>query len=403
VPVEVEVEVRPLSGDEEARQAFDVLRRSFNIPRSEDDDVTAHLGPPERTRVVVVDGRVAAFSRLRAFGQYFGGRRVPLGGFTAVGTAPEYRNRGYARLVTAAHFEAMRNRGEVLAGLYPSSTPLYRGVGFGLGGVWATHRLPAERLRALPGPAAGSFPVRRATRADLPAVYACYAACAPRVTGWLDRPQVWWDRILIDKWDDRYVYVVDDAGSSSILGYVGYDHTDPSPSGYTIRVLEVVTGRADVARALWRLVGSSSTFASDVIVTGPPEHPLLLLLPEQDLKPHRQLRFMLRLVDAPGAVAARGFPTGLEATADLEIVGDCQCPWNEGRWRLVVGDGEGTLKRGGAGTVRLRPPALASLWSGYAGARALAAAGLLEGGCDLELDALEAAFAGPTPWSVDFY
>jgi predicted acetyltransferase len=402
--VPVEVEVRPIAGDDEAHQAFDVLRRSFNIPRSEDDDVMAHLGPLERTRVVVVDGRVVAFSRLRDFGQYFGGRRVPLGGFSAVATAPEHRGRGYARVVTAAHFEAMRDRGEVLAGLYPGSTPLYRGIGFGLGGVWATHRLPAERLRALPGPAAGSLPVRRVTRADLPAVYACYAACAPKVTGWLDRPQVWWERILIDKWHHRYVYVVDDDhGDGSILGYVSYEHTDPSPSGYTIQVHEVVAGRGDVARALWRLVGTSSTFSRDVIVTGPPEHPLLLLLPEQHLEPHDQMRFMLRLVDAPGAVAARGFPPGTRATVDLEIHDDCQCPWNEGRWRLVVGDGQGALERGGAGTVRLAPPALASLWSGYAPARALAAAGLLEGGAGSELDALEAVFSGPTPWAVDFY
>jgi predicted acetyltransferase len=308
--------------------------------------------------------------------------------------------------VTTAHFEAMRARGEVLAGLYPASTALYRGVGFGLGGVWATHRVSGERLRAIPAGSAAPLPARRATRADLPAVYDCYAANAPAVPGWLDRPQVWWDRILADKWDDRYVYVVDndgDAGGGPILGYTAYEHTDPSSSGYTIRAFEVVAGRADVARALWRLVGSSSTVARHVIVNGPPEHPLLLLLPEQDLEPNQQLRFMLRLVDAPGAVAARGFPPGTNVTVDLEIHDDCHCPWNDGRWRLVVADGQGILERGGTGAVGLAPPALASLWSGYAGARSLAAAGLLDGAGGSDLDALDAAFAGPTPWSVDFY
>jgi predicted acetyltransferase len=398
----VTVAVRPLAGEEEARQAFDVLRRAFDYPRDDEDRWVTSVGPLERTRAVFVDGRVASVARVRPFGQFFGGRRVPLGGFSPVGTAPEYRGRGYARLVTIAHFEAQRERGEVLAGLYPASTPLYRSVGFGLAGVWAEHSIAGEHLRRLPASPEGEPAVRPAGRADLPAIRACYAAVAPTMTGWLDRPEVWWDRILGERWDFRHVYVVD--GDAGLAGYVVYEHTAKTPTVvYGLRVLEVVAGGEAVARALWRLVGSSSTMAREVSVVGPPEHPLLLLLPEQTLTPTNQLRSMLRLVDAPGAVAARGYPAGLRAAADLEIVDDRHCPWNNGLWRLEVEDGKGSLAPGGRGTLRLGPQALATLWSGYASPEALAAAGLLEGAGPAELSALAGAFAGPTPWMPDFY
>jgi predicted acetyltransferase len=396
------VEVRPIAGEEEARQAFDVLRRAFNYARDEEDRWVATVGPLERTRAVIAGGRVAAFARVRPFGQFFGGRRVPLGGFSPVGTAPEHRGRGYATLVTTAHFEALRERGEVLAGLYPASTPLYRGVGFGLAGVWGEHRVPAEDLRRLPAPSSAGPALRRAEPADLPAIVDCYANFAPAVNGWLDRPQVWWDRILVDRWEERHVYVADD-GAGGVAGYVGYEQTGGRAAAYVIRVLEVVARHDDVARALWRLVGSSSTLAKEITVVGPPEHPLFLLLPEQTLTPGKQLRSMLRLVDAPGAVAARGYPAGLRAAVDLEIAGDRQCPWNNGAWRLEVDGGKGSLTPGGRGAVRLGPPALASLWSGYATPVALAGAGLLEGGGPGDLDLLAAMFAGPTPWMSDFY
>jgi predicted acetyltransferase len=43
------------------------------------------------------------------------------------------------------------------------------------------------------------------------------------------------------------------------------------------------------------------------------------------------------------------------------------------------------------------------MYTGYAAARTLAAAGLLRGATERDLDALHAVFAGPTPWMPDFY
>ena len=164
---------------------------------------------------------------------------------------------------------------------------------------------------------------------------------------------------------------------------------------------DFVSDDVDVSLALWRLVASSATMAHDAKVVGPAEHPLLLLLPEQDVASPNQLRYMLRIVDAPAAVAARGWRP-VSVAVDLEL-SDRFCDWNVGRWRLVVGEGEGRLERGGAGTVRLGIGAFASLFSGYSSARTLAATGLLHGAGDREIAALDLLFSGPTPWMADFF
>lgn len=398
------MEVREPSEDELVG-AWHMLTRSFNFPRADEEKWLASIGPLERCRVAVAgsgaDREVAAFSRVRPFGQFFGGRSVTMAGYSPVGVGPEFRGRGLASVITADHYPVLRERGEVIAGLYPATTRLYRGVGFELAAVWSDRRFPIRSLQTL-APAAG-VDTRRAKRDDIPAIQACYAAHARNHPGWLDRPDVWWNRILVEQWDERHVYVVDGGGGAGALdGYIIYRQSaDPDRTfGYQINVTEVVADEVDVALALWRLVGSSASMVDTVTVLGPPEHPLLFLLREQDIKPRAEIRYMLRVVDAPGAVAARGYPP-ISVTVDLELT-DRYCDWNSGRWQLVINGGDGRLEKGGRGDVTMSVNAFAAVYSGYASARTLARAGMLKGD-DRHLGALDAAFSGPTPWLCDFF
>jgi len=393
------MEFRPLADDAEVERAWQMLCRSFGW-RVADIDRFRDAVDLERTRVAVVGDEVVAFSRARRFGQFFGGRSVPLAGLSHVGVAPEHRGRGLGAGVTAAHFDAMRDGGEVLAGLYPASTGLYRSVGFGLGGVWGRRAVATRSLRMLPR--ADDVAVRRGSLDDVPAVKRGYRRVAPLFDGWLDREAVWWRRVLEDGFDDHHVYVVDGRGGE-LAGYVLFDQRQmPSGWGHTVIVHEVVYERPEVGAALWRLLGAMSSQAETAELLGPPEHPLLLVLPEQDLQPVSELRWMTRIVDLTGAMAARGFRPGVTVAVDLEV-SDASCPWNAGRWRLTVEAGAGRAAPGGSGDVRLGVGALSSLYTGYATAAGLRGAGLLAGGSEATDSALDAAFAGPTPWCVDFY
>jgi predicted acetyltransferase len=289
----------------------------------------------------------------------------------------------------------------VISGLYPAQTELYRGTGFEVAGVYTYRTFPTRSLHHLRP--SGAVRVRTGTTDDVPAIKDCYRRFAPTQNGWLDRPDVWWENILPAEkiGTEQFLYVVD-GPDGAIDGYVRYRHAKADPHGYTIQVAELCTEQPDVALAVWRMLGTSSTQAELVRASGPPEHPLLLLLPDQDLKTTDEIRWMLRVIDAPAAIDARGFPPAVSMTVDLEIA-DRQCDWNAGRWQLMVEDGNGTLTKGGDGDVQLTINALSTLYSGYASATVLRQTGLVAGG-DARTDAdLTAAFAGPTPTIADFY
>src|SRR5260370_24543053 len=98
---------------------------------------------------------------------------------------------------------------------------------------------------------------------------------------------------------------------------------------------------------------------------------------------------MLRLVDAPAAIAARGDPPAVELSVLLDIA-DPALPGNAGRWTLQVSAGAGTLTRadhvhegngfgrGARPSLRLGPRGLAAMFAGVPLAT-LRLAGLADG------------------------
>jgi predicted acetyltransferase len=387
--------LRAPANDEENSRVWEMIVRSFNFPAEHVDRFLTDPDTPQGLAVFMGD-EIAAYSRIKSFAMFFGGRSVPTGGYSPVGAAPEFRGRGFASMVTAGQYPLMRERGEVLGALYPATTRLYRGVGFEVAGVWSLAKLPTRSFHALRP--AGAVHIRRAGLDDLDEIKGLYRAWAVRRDGHLDRPDWWWEKAFVKEFEKLHVYLVPGEG------YITFRHQPDKEWGYTVQVHEVVAVDVEVATALWRMVGSSSSMSRQTIVNGPPEHPLLLLLPEQDLQHDMSLRIMLRLVDMAGAFAARGYPVGARAAVEFEVE-DKHCDWNTGRWRLVVEDGEGRLEKGvGAGPVmRASVNGLASLYSGYATAWTLAECGLLSGASEADLAALTAVFAGPTPWMPDFF
>lgn len=383
---------------------WDVFVRGFDFPRDRFQEWLADPGPDRVVGSFDDTGRAVAGSRLIAFGQWYGGRRVPMAGFSPVAVAPEQRGRGLGRAVTAGHYGDMRDRGEVAAGLFPSSVALYRSVGFELAGGYVERQIPSAHMAAIrPG---REVVVRPGGAADVAGARACYARIAPTRHGHLDRPEEMWRRKVPVDLAGLHLYVVDDrtTAAPTIAGYAVYRHVKTRhPYDYAIHVVELMADDPDVSAALWRVVGSSGTQAPHVTVVGAPDDPVFLQLPMGDPTAVRsEIRWMVRLVDAPGAIAARGYRRSARGRVELEIV-DADAPWNAGRWVLEAGDGAATLEPGGAGTVQTSVGGLSSLWAGYASARTLATAGLLRASDPVSLDDLDEVFAGPPPTLLDFY
>ena len=116
---------------------------------------------------------------------------------------------------------------------------------------------------------------------------------------------------------------------------------------------------------------------------------------------------MLRLLDAPAAIAARGFPA-TELAVPLQVTDDLR-PANSGRWDLTVRAGQGRLSRrrtdpgspspAGPAPLALGARGLAALYAGTPVAT-LRRAGLADGGSPADDAALDGAFAA-TPFMLD--
>jgi hypothetical protein len=222
---------------------------------------------------------------------------------------------------------------------------------------------------------------------------------------------VTWDEATIRRWltrpgryaaKDRYAYLAPD-------GFLGYRWQHGHDA---IFVERVVASSAATTRALWAVAASNSTVADTVRAQVGPSDPLWWMLREQDANIAERESWMLRVLDAPAAIAGRGFPA-TDLTVPLKIADDLR-PANAGRWDLTVRAGEGRLSRYRTGSpfpspVGSPPAGQAPLALGARGLAALYAGtpvatlrrvGLADGGSPDADAALDGAFAA-TPFMLD--
>jgi predicted acetyltransferase len=129
-----------------------------------------------------------------------------------------------------------------------------------------------------------------------------------------------------------------------------------------------------------------------------------MLLREPDVRITGEDRWMLRVVDARAAVAARGFPPGLHLAVPLRLA-DAQLPGNSGDWTLSVAAGRGSLERSitanAVNPLTVGARGFSALFAGTP-VQTLRGAGLAGGG-DPGSDALLDAGFAATPFCLDFF
>jgi predicted acetyltransferase len=344
----------------------------------------------------------AIFHDLR---QWWAGRAVPCAGVASVKVAPEYRGQGAGRRLMTELLAAIAAHGYPLAALYPATMPIYRSLGWELAGGRYRATIPARSLRDVLAPdaavaaGAGNVP-------DAPAVRSADAAEAAEIVGIIggaheaarDCGPITWDVPLAERWlgrADMYAYRTAD-------GYAAYRWDGAGDGALFVEHLHAASPES--LRALWSVIASHSSTASAVSLFTAPNDPFWWLTRERDATIVKRSMWMLRVVDAPAAIAARGFPPAVSLSLPL-VIRDHTRPANSGRWQLSVSDGKGILIPNGP----VVPPAPEALTVGARGLSALYAgtpvstlklAGLAAGGAPDADAALDAAFAA-TPFMVD--
>jgi predicted acetyltransferase len=332
-------------------------------------------------------GRLVATARITAFRQWWHGESMPMAGIGGVVVAPEYRGRGVGReLVIRVLGRAIEHR-YPLSALFPATVPPYRAVGWELAGRQHFVTVPGEAVRTI---AAGPpVSVRRVGQDDVDQVMATVARLHSKHR---DCGPIEWPAGDVAEWlgeDETFAYLADD-------GFLAY-RWDGS---HTLAVDVILGGSEQTVRALWALAGSGSSVARTIRACVPPDDPVGLLTRDLSVTVDKDRWWMLRLVDAPAAVAARGFPRGVDVEVSMTIT-DPLLPDNSGAWVVQVKDGRGQLVPGSGGGLELTANGLAALFAGMR-VSMLRRAGLATGGDQSADGLLDAAFAG-TAFMLDFF
>jgi predicted acetyltransferase len=379
---------------------FAALReQGYAIPAGQREqwaDQMLRTGRTERLLGAHREGRLVGMLNVLAFGQWFGARSVPMAGVASVVVAPEQRGFGIAPRLLAHALDLMAQRGEVISTLGPATSWVYRKTGWEHGGWYGVATVRTSDLVALPNVGMRERPARPEDRAGIVAAYDRAAVTRP---GFLARPPWLWDERLVDV-PHRYVYVVERDGE--IDGYVAYSQS-AATRGYTVWVDDLVAVDGDTERTLWRHLGAHVAQADRVTVAGVPLDALALILPEQTIRPVGQQIWMTRIVDAPGAVAARGYPPSARVDVALRLV-DPMVGTNDGCWRLVVDGGEGRLEALDASSdpdVEMTINGFASLYTGWSTTAVLAESGMARGVTPAVARDLDAIFSGRRPVMCD--
>ncbi|NYH89530.1 GNAT family N-acetyltransferase [Actinopolymorpha rutila] len=389
--------------DNDRQALHDLSQLAFAARSAPYDEASDRSATPLDRRLLATEGaRIVGRLAVWELGQWFGGRRVPMGGVSGVAVAPDARGRGVASTLVHEAIRTMRDRGEVVSSLYPMNHTLYRRHGWEVAGSYPEQRLDLRALTSLPRPDT-EVEVRPTTEADLPAIRELHEAVSREEPGNLSHGPEFGARRLLGHPGIQEGYVAEADGR--LTGLLVAGRTDPTDDRgfYTITVLQLLAADLASELALLRVLAAQYPVAGTVTLVTPPQSALPMLVGERDLRPvDRGWCWMTRLVDAAGAIAARGYAP--DATAEVHLhLDDPVARWNTGPRVLRVKDGAGHLEPGGRGDVRLGIGRLASLYTGWTSPHRLARLGLLTGADAADLAALDRVFAGRLPWSRDFF
>lgn len=362
----------------------------------------------DRSPAAFADGKIVGTSTVFSLELTIpGGGPVPMGGVTAVGVAATHRRRGLLRAMMRAMIDDCHTRGELLAGLGASEGGIYGRYGFGPATFQVCWELDRGGAR-LAVPAADPGRLELADGATvLAAAPGLHDRIRPTRTGMVSAyPGQWAELTDAAGGARRFVlHHAADGADGAVDGAACYRlpySPDPAASGVA-QVEWLHAASAGAYTALWSLLADLDLTKRVVAAKRPPDEPLRWQLanPRAMRVTRASDDLWVRLVDVPGALAARSY--AVDGALTIEVA-DEFCPWNAGRWRLAGGpEGAscGAAPAGSGADLATDAATLGSLYLGGLTPGPLARAGRLRELTPGALNRLTAMLAqADAPWTL---
>lgn len=365
---------------EEAEQFWRLGHEAFGFPTAPSEP--GSVDRPGAMSVVAFDGEVMAGRMVdRDYHSWFGGKLVPTSGIGGVTVAMEYRGQGLLRPMFTELFRIAKDRGAVISALYPSSAGIYRRLGYEVICTCDPARFPISALSRISTP--DGVTIRRATAEDGPPIRLVYDLWAAANNGPLSRrgasfPMT--DEELIKSFTGITVAERDGA----VLGYASWNRGSSFGSEGALQVFDLIASEADGYKALLAALGSYASIVGWVKIENASGLDLALqLFPTSEWQVLDSQAYMLKIIDVPGALEARGYPGVITTSVEFGVAGD-PITGIGGHYRLDLADGTaactrlGDLDRNAAVPV-ITPNGLALLYAGSQSCAGIRTVGGLSG------------------------
>lgn len=363
-----------------------------------------------RSTAAIENGEIVGTAGIYSFDLTVPGATLPTAGVTWVSVRPTHRRRGVLTGMMRTQMDNVRERGEALAALWASESPIYGQFGYGVAAEGVEMRIERTRtaLRHItPFSGRTHFVDREEALATWPTVYERVRTTIP---GMISRSPAWWaNRQLrtqerpMSGYTKNFRVTYEEAGEP--LGYVSYrvKETEEHGSSTSTLLIGQMLAATDAAySALWSFVFGVDLIHTIVLPWGRVDEPLAHMLAD----PRRLVRrpqdtLYVRLVDVAKALEGRRYTKEGELVIAVD---DRFCPWNSGRYALDGGpDGARCLPTNAPPDVSLTAETLGALYLGGARFQAMARAGRVSGDAEALRQADEMFAWDPLPWIPEIF
>lgn len=347
--------------------------------------------------------RMACGMRYFPFDMRIRGTFVGMGGVAAVGTWPEYRNRGLVRELLSRLQVMMRDEGRPLSVLMPFKFSYYYDMGWASTFDCVLAEFEGRKLRPLP---AEGYTLRKLVGSGeweiLEALNSEYGA---RYNGPVCRSQSYWERRYFQHaGKKREIYLVERDGEPR--GFVVCRLSEPEGTAFArdLLALQAVWLDAGAERAVFNFFRSHRDQVRKVMLYLPPDVSIGHLFDNPEIERKLKPKMMTKLVDVKAAIEAIGYDQSLSDGLWLRVAGDRTAPWNDGLWRLEFADGKASVSRAeeASEAVEISVQHLAQLYMGYRTVAELHES-LEISGPDDQLETLAAAFPAYPTYIDDWF